>query len=186
MLKKFNKKNHHFLVIFFSNYLVVSNYFCNFALSKRKNKKLKIKRNRIMSENNYLFGQWKPSVDGKVRFNEDDWVCTDPDEIQFCRKVNNHTFEYIQLKKESLLLIKDNLRIGKQVLKFLDGVTDADDWYEEIIDVDNYTDEEIKEYIAPYGGILDGVTDQTYINQLIAECIFEQDVVFVGEYFSGK
>lgn len=139
-----------------------------------------------MSENNYLFGQWKPSVDGKVRFNEDDWVCTDPDEIQFCRKVNNHTFEYIQLKGESLLLIRDNLRIGKQVLKFLDGVTDADDWYEEIIDVDNYTDEEIKEYVAPYGGILDGVTDQTYINQLIAECIFEQDVVFVGEYFSGK
>ena len=44
MLKKFNKKNHHFLVIFFSNYLAVSNYFCNFALSKRKNKKLNIKK----------------------------------------------------------------------------------------------------------------------------------------------
>lgn len=44
MLKNFNKKIIIFLVIFFSNYFAVSKLFCNFALSKRKNKKLNIKK----------------------------------------------------------------------------------------------------------------------------------------------
>jgi uncharacterized metal-binding protein YceD (DUF177 family) len=47
------------------------------------------------------------------------------------------------------------------------------------IDID-YSDDEIKEYLSAYGGILDNVNDDVQRNQIIAECIFEQDVVMVG------
>ena len=110
------------------------------------------------------------------------WSCTDRDQYQFCRIISEHEFQYIQLKN-----VEDvEKRIGKplhtfdleSVLQVLENNTNDEDWYEDYIDTDDYQDD-AEEYFAPYGGILDGVTSERDRNQLLAECVFEQDVVMV-------
>lgn len=119
------------------------------------------------------------------RFNKDNtinfftplWECTDVDQMQFCRKINDHVFEYIQLKDVDG---DSDYFKNKNALDYLNGITTADEWYQDIIDIADYSDDEIKEYLSAYGGILDNVNDDVQRNQIIAECIFEQDVVMVG------
>lgn len=118
--------------------------------------------------------------DNKIIFVPEEWSCTDPDEFQYCRKISDTEFEYIQLKDKEK--VRDSLCIGRQILSYLNKETSPCDWYQEIIDVTDYDADEIGEYIAPYGGILDGVNDEAAKNQLFAECIFETDVV-MGEIY---
>ena len=115
--------------------------------------------------------------DNAINFDTSKWECTDVDQMQFCRKINNHVFEYIQLKDVDggSAYFKN-----KNALDYLNGITTADEWYQDIIDITDYSDDEIKEYISAYGGILDNVNDDVQRNQIIAECIFEKDVVMVG------
>jgi len=115
--------------------------------------------------------------DNTINFVTSQWECTDIDQMQFCRKINDHVFEYIQLKDadDDFAYFKN-----KNVLDYLNGITTADEWYQDIIDITDYSDDEIKEYLSAYGGILDNVNDDVQRNQIIAECIFEQDVVMVG------
>ena len=115
--------------------------------------------------------------DNTINFDTSKWECTDVDQMQFCRKINDHVFEYIQLKD-----VDGNSAYfkNKNALDYLKGITTADEWYQDIIDITDYSDDEIKEYLSAYGGILDNVNDDVQRNQIIAECIFEQDVVMVG------
>lgn len=117
--------------------------------------------------------------DNTINFNTSQWECTDIDQLQFCRKINERVFEYIQLKD-----CDSDCDFGyhksKNALDYLNGITTADEWYQDIIDITDYSDDEIKEYLSAYGGILDNVTDDVQRSQIIAECIFEQDVVMVG------
>lgn len=116
--------------------------------------------------------------DNTINFDTSKWECTDVDQMQFCRKINDHVFEYIQLKDvdgDYSVYFKN-----KNALDYLNGITTADEWYQDIIDITDYSDDEIKEYLSAYGGILDNVNDDVQRNQIIAECIFEQDVVMVG------
>lgn len=110
-------------------------------------------------------------IDGKLFFG-DGWSCTDPDNHQFCHVINSHTFRYIQLKETSSFY--DGAEHSKNLLDELDGKTTIKDWYEDEIDVNDFSEDEIKEAIEPYGGILDNVTSEQDRNQLIAECSFEQ------------
>jgi hypothetical protein len=116
-------------------------------------------------------------TDGTISFNTEEWSCTDPDTCQFCRKISDTEFEYIQLKED----VFDKLKVqgyGKKALDFLNGRTYPADWYQDIIDVDEYDDDEVEEYLAPYG--YDFADFNCYTkenNQIIAECIFETDVV---------
>ena len=75
---------------------------------------------------------------------ENGWFCTDSDNDQYCRKINDTTFDFAEL----------NL---------------AKDWVRETIRLENYTDDEIEEFLKPYGFI------EEVENQIIAECIFETD-----------
>lgn len=116
--------------------------------------------------------------DNTINFDTSKWECTDVDQMQFCRKINDHVFEYIQLKDvdgDYSVYFKN-----KNALDYLNGITTADEWYQDIIDITDYSDDEIKEYLSAYGGILDNVNDDVQRNQIIAECIFEQDVVMFG------
>lgn len=115
--------------------------------------------------------------DNTINFDTSKWECTDVDQMQFCRKINYHVFEYIQLKDAdgNSAYFKN-----KNALDYLNGITTADEWYQDIIDITDYSDDEIKEYLSAYGGILDNVNDDVQRNQIIAECIFEQDVVMVS------
>lgn len=116
--------------------------------------------------------------DNTIHFVPSEWMCTDPDEVQFCRIISKTEFEYIQLKEGAL---KDQVQGGCNALAALDGETTINDWYQCEIDVTDYDADELGDYVAPYGEILDGVEDEQGRNQLMAECIFETDLI-CGDY----
>lgn len=107
--------------------------------------------------------------DNKIKFVPSEWTCTDPDEGQFCRKISDTEFEYIQLKDMT------DKPHSKHLLEVLNDKTRISDWYEDEIDVKDYDEEQIESYVSPYGEILEG-SEGAYRNQLIAECIFETDM----------
>ena len=112
---------------------------------------------------------------GTIHFDVNEWVNTDPDEGQFCRKISDTEFEYIQIKDMS------DKPHSKRLLEVLNDKTTIKDWYQNEIDVNDYDADELGEYLSPYGGILDNVTDEQTRNQLTAECIFETDLIS-GDY----
>ena len=123
----------------------------------------------------------KFNKDNTIHFNVDEWSCTDADQCQFCRKVNDTTFEYIQLKTDDLRAFVKSFRLSnKHLLSTLNDRTYITDWYEDEINVEDYDADEVGSYVAPYGEILDG-SEGAYRNQLVAECIFETDLIS-GEY----
>ena len=65
---------------------------------------------------------------------------------------------------------------SKHLIEVLNDKTKVNDWYQEEIDVTDYTEEEIDNYVSPYGDILKNCKSAA-IYQLIAECIFETDVI---------
>lgn len=119
----------------------------------------------------------KFNKDNTIHFDVNEWSCTDADQCQFCRKVNDTTFEYIQLKTEDLKRFVDSFQLNnKHLLEVLNDRTNVSDWYQDEIDVNDYDADEIGEYVSPYGEILEG-SEGAERNQLIAECIFETDEV---------
>lgn len=119
----------------------------------------------------------KFNKDNTIHFDVNEWVCTDEDQCQFCRKVNDTTFEYIQLKTEDLKRFVDSFQLNnKHLLEVLNDRTRIADWYQDEINVEDYDADEIGEYVSPYGEILEG-SEGAERNQLIAECIFETNEV---------
>ena len=125
----------------------------------------------------------KFNKDNTIHFDVNEWSCTDPDTMQFCRKVNDTTFEYIQLRVEKLCQFVTIFHLNnKHLLEALNDKTTINDWYQDEIDVNDYDAEELAEYVAPYGG--DEFLNQSKgaeRNQLLAECIFEQGIMW-GDY----
>jgi len=117
----------------------------------------------------------KFNSDGTIHFDVNEWTCTDPDEGQFCRVIDTHTFEYIQIKD------MEGKEHSKKLLDTLNDKTTIKDWYQDEIDVNDYDADELGEYLSPYGGILAWCGGEAYRNQLTAECIFETDLIS-GDY----
>lgn len=116
------------------------------------------------------------NINRTIQFDVQEWRCTDPDNGQFCHIINSHTFEYIQIKDTNKLEHK-----AKHALEHLNDKTTISDWYYDYIDTNDYTESEKREYTEPYGSesFLNpyGNNDKTTINQLTAECIFEQEIL---------
>ena len=114
------------------------------------------------------------------------WECTDPDALQFAKKFTEHEWYYLQLKPSAVEKVEQhfaNQPIGgsEEVRKYIyENLNNKDVWFD-LIDVECYTQEEIDEYLAPYGDILYGCWTDEQKNQLIAECIFETDYVMSND-----
>ena len=118
----------------------------------------------------------KFNSDGTIHFDVNEWTNTDLDEGQFCRKISDTEFEYIQLKD---MAGKPN---SKRLLEALNDKTTIKDWYQDEIDVNDYNSDQIGSYISAYGGDeFLGDSEGAERNQLIAECIFETDLL-CGDY----
>jgi len=118
----------------------------------------------------------KFNSDGTIHFDVNEWTNTDPDQGQFCRKVNETTFEYIQIKD------MEGKEHSKKLLDSLNDKTTIKDWYQDEIDVNDYDADELGEYLSPYGGDeFLGDSEGAERNQLIAECVFETDLIS-GDY----
>ena len=85
-----------------------------------------------------------------VEMIDDGWICTDASSGQFCRKINDTTFEY---KSQNA---------------------------HETIDLNDYTDEEKRSYISSYYDSMEDLFDLygSDSNMIVAECIFEEE--FMG------
>ena len=126
----------------------------------------------------------KFNKDNTIHFDVNEWVCTDPDNYQFCRKVSDTEFEYIQLKTRDLTAFVGAFKLGgKNLLSVLNDRTNITDWYQDEIDINDYDADELGRYAASYGGDeYLGDSEGAERNQLLAECIFEQDIIFSGDY----
>jgi len=117
----------------------------------------------------------KINSDGTIHFDVNEWTCTDPDEGQFCRVIDTHTFEYIQIKD------MEGKEHSKKLLDTLNDKTTIKDWYQDEIDAKDYDADELGEYLSPYGILYNVTDDEQTRNQLIVECIFESNL-FCGDY----
>ena len=129
--------------------------------------------------------------DGRVVFeNPNEWVMTDPDTYQFARKVNNTTWEYYQLANEEIIKLLEEVIYNNQsidptplkdrVLNYINNYdsfkTTSDDWYFGEIDLYEYDEDEICDYLSAYGeSYLQGADENTKV-QLTCEAIFETDM----------
>ena len=115
--------------------------------------------------------------DNTIHFELSEWLCTDPDSGQFCRIVSDTEFEYIQIKD------MEGKEHSKKLLDTLNDKTTIKDWYQDEININDYDADELGEYAAAYGGDeYLGNSEGIMRNQLLAECIFEQDIVFGDDY----
>ena len=115
------------------------------------------------------------------------WSCTDTDTLQFCKKVTDNIFE---LKEFNMMELNPNTTSNMNIVEdkqklshivFAEKYWDKEEfWVEEVIDLNDYSEEEIREYMEAYEYDYDGEnvifpTGQCYPdNALIAETIFEQ------------
>ena len=129
--------------------------------------------------------------DGRVVFeNPNEWVMTDPHTYQFARKVNNTTWEYYQLANEEIIKLLEEVIYNNQsidptplkdrVLNYINNYdsfkTTSDDWYFGEIDLYEYDEDEICDYLSAYGeSYLQGADENTKV-QLTCETIFETDM----------
>ena len=129
--------------------------------------------------------------DGRVVFdNPNEWEMTDPDTYQFARKVNNTTWEYYQLANEEIIKLLEEVIYNNQsidptplkdrVLNYINNYdsfkTTSDDWYFGEIDLYEYDEDEICDYLSAYGeSYLQGADENTKV-QLTCEAIFETDM----------
>ena len=129
--------------------------------------------------------------DGRVVFeNPNEWVMTDPDTYQFARKVNDTTWEYYQLANEEIIKLLSDVIYKNQsvdptplkdrVLNYINNYdsfkTTSNDWYFGEIDLYEYDEDEICDYLSAYGeSYLQGADENTKV-QLTCEAIFETDM----------
>ena len=120
-------------------------------------------------------------------------ICCDPDELQFGKQINESTWEFVQVTHPKLY----NLYNGspEKFCEAYDGATSLNGIHVRnaihgrggavcgIIDLNDYNDEEIEDYICGYVFTLkDASNGRTPIKtidgnwqQICCECIFEQD-----------
>lgn len=109
-----------------------------------------------------------------VYFEPSEWECTDRDQFQFCRKIDDTCFEYIQLKESKIDWAKEETKDSDNLLEDFSFCTKMEDWYYEIIDVNDLSKENIDELLDCYGNFGYDSRDKVP-NQLIAEAWFEQN-----------
>lgn len=117
-----------------------------------------------------------------TKYKKQGWSMTDPDTLQFGIVLQDDVWKYRQFRFN----IEKIDRIDFE--DFLDAIWDVPEcWYEDVIDITDYTDDEIEDHIGTYGytGNQHIKSRNAYIKdvypdewkQIIAECIFEQELL---------
>lgn len=109
---------------------------------------------------------------------EEGWLCTDPDQFQFCKKIDEDTFKYRQFDWMSRFSgIKEAETESDFTLAQAENEGE-DAWNEIIIDIRDYSDDKIKTHISAYYDSLEQIKEN-YGNDwkmIVAECIFEESI----------
>ena len=99
------------------------------------------------------------------------WFCTDPDCMQFCRQVSENIFEFIQ----AVLLNTYNDNMNNHAV--CTGY----------VDLKCYSSNDIQYSIGSYGYTLESIKEiyAERTNQIIAECLFEDGYLYDNNSISG-
>ncbi len=106
------------------------------------------------------------------------WICTDPDTLQYGRQISEKVFEFRQF---DVINNRELFEAGLDMdLRYLETkpVWKMDCWDKLTVDLTNYTDKDIKENITGFYNSLNELKN-TYgeeSNWIIAECIFENSL----------
>jgi hypothetical protein len=109
-----------------------------------------------------------------------EWFCTDPDCMQYCKKISGTEYKFIQA------VWLDTCGDDKRA----ENAKDESDNYTVCtgyIDLDLYSDDDKEGSIWSYGYTMDYVKE-TYgndANQIIAECLFEDECLTDSNSISG-
>lgn len=118
---------------------------------------------------------------GKLFFDTpNDWECTDPNTLQFAKKVDDNTWAYAQVLPDILKEVTEGGKVP--TIAELDGKLYPEQWSFDEIDITDYSPMEIDEYLDPYGG--QEYLEQGDTTQLVCECIFEQ-LILADDVFSA-
>lgn len=113
------------------------------------------------------------------------WIITDPSNNQFCYELEDNLFYLIEFSNKDLNssylydILRDNLKSEKDIDKLERVLLDLQHRYSSaLIDLNDYSHEEIDGYISGYYSNRNEVYDWPEANQIIAECIFETDYIY--------
>lgn len=103
----------------------------------------------------------------------DTWVCTDPDNHQYGRKISKGVFEFKEFDRVNYSIVGNSY---EERLEFVDRIFEHDEfWTTCTVDLSKYSDE-LKENVASsYYGSLEDLKNINADNWewILAECIFE-------------
>ena len=101
------------------------------------------------------------------------WFCTDPDCMQYCKKISEKEYKFIQA------VWLDTCRDDEKA----ENAKDESDNYaicSNYIDLDLYSQDDIESSLTSYCYTLDSVKEiyKDTTNQIIAECLFEDNCLY--------
>ena len=108
------------------------------------------------------------------------WFCTDPDCMQHCKKINDTEFKFIHAVW--LDTCHDDPKAENRKNESDNYAVCAD-----YIDIELYSEKDIECALAPYGYDIEFVKDAygEDMNQIIAECLFEENCLYDSSSISG-
>ena len=106
------------------------------------------------------------------------FTCTDADNFQFGKEISDNKFRFVEINRGTLYDIfrSNNL----QEIDHFELIENAD-WFDEVIDLDNYTELDISTIIKGYYDsveVMKEIYGEPFYKFIIAECIFEQETQY--------
>ena len=106
------------------------------------------------------------------------FTCTDPDNFQFGKELSDNKFRFVEIDRITLFDLFDSEKIHE-----IDSteLIEYGDWFDEVIDLDNYTELDINTIIKGYYDsveVMKEIYGEPNYKFIIAECIFEQETQY--------
>lgn len=110
-----------------------------------------------------------------IIWNKTDWVCTDPDNQQYGRKLYTGAYEFKEWDHNTHVLANVDIGSDKDLKWKKENFDNDDFWIRETILLMDYTDAQIEEYISGYYDSLEHLEETCGESWewIVAECIFE-------------
>ena len=106
------------------------------------------------------------------------FTCTDADNFQFGKELSENRFRFVEINRSTLA--------GSFYPRSLEDVSHFEliqntDWYDEVIDLEDYTELDIDRIISGYYDsveVMKEIYGEPFYKFIIAECIFEQETQY--------
>ena len=106
------------------------------------------------------------------------FTCTAPDNFQFGKELSDNKFRFVEIDRSTLFDL-----FGSERLYDIDSteLIEYGNWFDEVIDLDNYTELDINTIIKGYYDSVEAMKEiygEPAYKFIIAECIFEYETQY--------